>query len=110
MKKETKKSKTEFSGTAVGALIENLESQFRVFGEKLGTLEDKLDSTMGMVAKNREDITMLNIKTDGIKNDINKLSGKFVQIEEDIRVIKSDVRSIKDDFGKRLTHLEATLK
>lgn len=100
MKRETKKSKSEFTATEVGVLIEDLKSQFRVFGDKLKGLEDKLDSTMGMVAKNREDITMLNINVSVIKDELTKINGKLAKIEEDIRIIKAD-------FGKRLSRLEA---
>lgn len=101
MKKETKKSKSEFTATEVGALIEDLRSNFRVFGDKLKGLEDKLDSTMGMVAKNTEDITMLNINVMVIKSDLTKIKGKLAKIEEDILVIKCD-------FSKRVTALEAS--
>ncbi len=103
MAKNTKKpkpAKTAFTATEVGALIEDLRSRFKVFGEKLNSVDDKLDATMGMVAKNREDITMLNLRTIGIKGDITKINGKLAKIEEDLRIIKTD-------FDKRLTRLEA---
>jgi hypothetical protein len=89
-----------------GVILEKIYSEFKIFGEGLAGLREKVDTTMGMVAKTREDITMLNMRTDGIKSDINKISGKLVQIEEDIRMIKNDIRTIKEDFGKRIAHLE----
>lgn len=109
MKKDSKREKTTFTAREVAVLIEELRSQFRVFGEGQSALRDKVDTIMGMVAKNCEDIVMLNMRTDGIKTDINKINGKLVQIEEDIRIIKNDIRSIKEDiktFDKRISHLE----
>jgi len=55
---------------------------------------------MGMVAKNREDIAMLNLRVSGIKDDLTKMNGKLAKIEEDIRIIKTD-------FNQRLIHLES---
>ena len=103
MKKETKKSKATFTSTEVGVIVEDLRSQFGIFGDKLKALDDKLDSTMGMVAKNTEDITMLNLNVSVIKSDLTKINGKLAKIEQDVGVIKSD-------FGKRLTALETSLK
>jgi peptidoglycan hydrolase CwlO-like protein len=81
-------------------ILEKIYSEIKVIVEGQGALRDKLDSTMGMVAKNREDITMLNIRVSGIKDDLTKMNGKLAQIEEDIRILKTD-------FAKRLTRLEA---
>jgi peptidoglycan hydrolase CwlO-like protein len=81
-------------------ILEKIHSEIKVISEGQSLLRDKLDSTMGMVAKNREDITMLVLRVSGIKEDINRIDGKLAKIEEDIMTIKTD-------FGKRLTHLEA---
>ena len=110
MKKELKKSKTAFTATEVGVLIEGLRSQFRVFGEKLKTLEDKIDTTMGMVAKNTEDITFLKITGEGSKYELTKINGKLAQIESRLAKVEEDMGVFRSDFGKRLTALEVSLK
>ncbi|MCX5703948.1 MAG: hypothetical protein NT066_05625 [Candidatus Omnitrophica bacterium] len=100
MKKEPK-DKEHNKDREFSVILEKIHSEIKVIIEGQNALRDKLDSTMGMVAKNREDITMLNIRTGGIKDDLTKMNGKLAQIEEDIRIIKSD-------FSKRLTALEAS--
>ena len=101
--KKGPKNKEYNKGREFAVILEKIHSEIKVIIEGQNSLRDKLDGTMGMVAKNREDITMLNIKTDGIKDDLTKMNGKLTQIGEDIRIIKSD-------FGKRLTTLEASRK
>ena len=64
MKKNTK-AKTTMTANEVAVLIEDLRSQFKIFGEDLSEVKTKLN-------------TMVEV--------------------------------IKSDFGKRLTHLETTLK
>jgi septation ring formation regulator EzrA len=100
MKKEPHKDKTTMTAREVAVLVEDFRSQFRTFGEKLKSIDDKLDSTMGMVAKNTEDITWLRMLYETTKQDITKISGKLAKIEEDLRIIK-------EDFSKRLTNLES---
>ena len=109
MKKPANKTREHNSDREFAVVLEKIYAEFKTFGEGLAGIKDKLDSTMGMVAKNMEDITMLNIRSDVVKNDVTKINGKLAQIEEDIRIIKNDTRSIKEDikvFDKRLTHLE----
>ncbi|MFH1645631.1 MAG: hypothetical protein ABIB11_04340 [Candidatus Omnitrophota bacterium] len=98
-----------FTPAQVGALIERLEGQFKLFGEKLDSLGDKLDSTNGMVARNKEDVTMINLNVSGIKHDITKINGKMAIMENDIRVMKTDITEIKDNVkthNTRLTRVE----
>lgn len=100
MKKETKKLKEFDKDREFAVILEKVHSGIELLGEGQDALRDKLDSTMGMVAKSREDITTLNIRTAGIKDDLTRMNGKLAKIEEDVRIIK-------EDFSKRLTHLEA---
>lgn len=100
--KDKKINKTdEFSkGREFAVILEKIYTEIKVISEEQAALREKADITMGMVAKNTEDITMLNISMSVLKGDLLKINGKLAKIEEDIRIIKSD-------FGKRLTHLEA---
>jgi predicted translin family RNA/ssDNA-binding protein len=101
MKKKPKKSKEFDESREFGAVLEKIYSDIKIISEGQSVLRDKLDATMGMVAKNVENITMLNIRTSGIKDDLTKMNGKLTHIEEDLRIIKSE-------FNKRLTLLEAS--
>ena len=103
MKKNTGKLKEFDKDREFGVILEKIYSEVKVISEGQSLLRDNLDSTMGMVAKNREDTTMINIKTSGIKDELTKINGKLSKIEQDIMIIKSD-------FGKRLTELEEAAK
>ena len=100
MKKEINKPKKFDNEREFAVILEKIYSEIKIISEGQTALRDKLDSTMGMVAKNTEDITMLNLRVSNVKDELAKMNGKLAKIEEDIRVIKTD-------FGKRLTHLEA---
>ena len=100
-KKAKTSSKTSFTAREVATLIEDLHTKFGTVAEQLESLADKVDATMGMVADNKQTLTMHGIRLSGIEDEMKKIKGKLVKIEDDVRVIKSD-------FGKRLTHLEVS--
>jgi archaellum component FlaC len=54
----------------VRVILEEIRSQFKVFGEGLKGINEKLDSTIEMTAKNSEDIEMVKIDVKEIKDDI----------------------------------------
>jgi uncharacterized membrane protein len=99
MKKETKKTKEFSKERKFTVILEKVYAEIKLMGEGQNAIKDKLDSAMGMIARNTEDITMLNMSVSVIKSDITKINGKLAQIEEDLRLVKNE-------FGKRLTQLE----
>jgi peptidoglycan hydrolase CwlO-like protein len=84
--KKNSKNKTTMTAGEVAILVEDLKSQFRVFGEELKTLNSKVDGVATNQAETLERVTLLEITS---------------------RKIQADIAEIKTDFGKRLTHLEA---
>ena len=94
MKKETK-GKAINKDREFAVILEKVYSEIKVIAEGQSALRDKLDSAVGMVAKNTEDITMLNLNVSVIKGDITKINGKLAHIEESIR-----------SFDKRVSALE----
>ena len=94
-----KKTANKTTDREFGVILEKIHSEIKIIAESQSLIRDKLDSTMGRVAKHVEDITMLNINVSGIRDDITKIYGKLAKIEDDISLIKSD-------FGKRISHLE----
>lgn len=100
MKNGLKKSKTAFTATEVGVLIEELRSQFRAFGEKLSAVSNKVDMTYEELGRQKEEIFI-------IKADIRVIKAEIEAIKIDLRLVKKDIAEIKEDLGKRLTHLEA---
>ena len=95
-----KKTKEFDAARETGVMLEKIYNEIKIISEGQASLRDKLDATMGMVAKSREDITMLTINISTIKDELTRINGKIAKIDADIAVIKND-------FGKRLTHLEA---
>jgi predicted translin family RNA/ssDNA-binding protein len=98
--KEANKSKEFSKGREFAVVLEKIYTEIKVISEGQTALREKLDSAIGMIAKNTEDITMVKLQIFAMKDDITKINGKLAKLEEDIRVIKSD-------FGSRLTRLEA---
>ena len=82
--------------TKVGALIEDLRSQFRIFGDGLKMLDEKLTS-----------------KIDGIATNQAKTLERVTSLEITVRKIQADISEIKTTLEKhdtRLIHLESAAK
>lgn len=94
MKKQAKKDK--FSTSEVGALIDQLRGEFKVFGESLSDLREKFDALTGMVAEHEEKSTWSRLEIGTIKGDLTKINGKLARIEESTRSIKDNLKSKVD--------------
>ena len=62
MKKKINKSKEFDREREFAVILEKIHSEIKVITEGQAALRDKLDATMGMVAKNSEDITEISIR------------------------------------------------
>lgn len=94
------------TATEVGVLIEDLRSQFRIFGEKLDALESKYDSKFETLESK---VGGLENKIDGIAANQARTLERVTSLEITARKIQSDVTEIKEalkDHAKRLTHPE----
>ena len=92
MKKDTK-DKSMMTAREVAVLIEDLRSQFRIFGEQLNAVENRLENKIGGIAANQA-----------------KTLERVTLLEITARKIQTDITEIKETFkthDKRLTHLEA---
>ncbi len=107
MKKRAKKE-DKFSVREVSVLIEDLRSQFRVFGEGLRDVREKLDTVTGIVAENSENITLLRIGVSATKDELVKVNGKLARIEESIRFIKDKLKSKVDRKNFELLEKKVT--
>ena len=83
----------------VAVLLEDINGKFDLLADGQKLLKEKLDATMGRVATHVEDITMINIRVSGIKDDTHKINGKLATMETDISALKSDVGTLKSDVG-----------
>jgi len=97
MKKDSPKKAAPDREFAV--ILEKVYSEIKTLGEGQSALSEKLDGITGMVAKNTEDISWqkleLGMKYDKINTELNKINGKLVRIEDNLKA--SD---------KRISHLE----
>jgi hypothetical protein len=62
MKKENKETKNTMTAREVAVLIEDLRSQFRIFGEGLTALREKVDSIANALANVIERITTIELR------------------------------------------------
>ncbi|MBU4457405.1 MAG: hypothetical protein KJ902_01545 [Candidatus Omnitrophica bacterium] len=95
MKKRAKKD-DKFRSTEVGALIEDLRGQFKVFGEGLNDLREKVDTVTGMVGQEAEKSTMSRMDIMVLKNTVTQINGKLAGIEKDMRLIRDNLKSKVD--------------
>jgi uncharacterized phage infection (PIP) family protein YhgE len=102
MKKRVKKD-DKFTVTEVGALIEDLRGQFKVFGEglidlreKFDTLAGKVDTLTGIVAREAEKSDLFRMRIVNLENTVTQINGKLARIEEDIRLIRNNLASKVD--------------
>ena len=93
MKNKPDKDKTTMTTREVAVLIEDLRSQFRIFGEQLKAVENRLEN-----------------KIEGVATNQAATLERITSLEITARKIQADIVEIKTDFGKRLTHLETSLK
>ena len=109
MKNHPKEDK--FTVTEVGTLIEELRSEFRIFGEDLISVKNDVGSLKEMVAENTEKIAVLEIAARNMatKSDLAILAAKIEKLIESIdKLIKT--KTDREEFitlEKRVSALEA---
>lgn len=94
-KNDTSKEKTTFTAREVAVLVEDLKSQFRIFGDELKTINKRLEGIETTQARMWEKLTQIDLR--------------LIKVESDIATIKQDIAYIKEDlktFDKRISHLE----
>ena len=84
MKKDVKKE-DKLGTREVSVLLEDLHSQFRIFGEGLSDVREKLDSVRGMVAAHEEKSTWSRLEIGSIKNELVKINGKLARLENGLK-------------------------
>ena len=88
MEKNLKKPKSTFTATEVGAIVEDLRSQFRAFGDELKSITRRIEGIETTVARTWEKITEIDLR--------------LIRVEKDIAEIKTTLKG----HSERLAHLE----
>ncbi len=70
--------KTTFTAREVAVLVENLENQFKLFGEKIQSIDDKIDGIPINQARTLERITIIEIKNI-LKSRVDPADFKIIQ-------------------------------
>ena len=100
MKNKGNKDKTTMPAREVAVLIEDLRSQFRIFGEQLKAVEERLGSR----------IERLENRVEGVATNQARTLERITSLEITSRKMQVDIAEIKETFknhDKRIAHLEA---
>jgi chromosome segregation ATPase len=95
------KSKS-FTPAQVGALIESFKADFRIFGEKLKSLDEKVESIAKNQAYTLERITTIELKIVSIEERLKKLEERLSKVEEEIIEIKREIKEIKAKLDRKV--------
>ena len=93
------KKKKNYSGNEVGTILEEIKSDFKIFGESLSDVEKKGDATFEAVGKLQEDVTTLKDDVSTLKDDVSTLKDDVSTLKDDVSTLKDDVSTLKDDMG-----------
>jgi hypothetical protein len=99
-----KKSRPSFTATEVGTLLEELRADFRLFGEKLEGVEEKLTGRIEGVEEKLTD------RIEGVEEKltdrIDGIAANQAKTLEEITAIRIRLTRIETNFEKRLAALE----
>ncbi|TSC53747.1 MAG: hypothetical protein LiPW39_79 [Parcubacteria group bacterium LiPW_39] len=93
------KKKKNYSGNEVGTILEEIKSDFKIFGESLSDVEKKGDATFEAVGKLQEDVTTLKDDVSTLKDDVSTLKDDVSTLKDDVSTLKDDVSTLKDDVS-----------
>jgi len=82
----------------VEIMLEDIRSDFKVFGEGLNDVRRELGEVKGTVALILEDIDEIKSDIVEMKSDIVEMKSDIVEMKSDIVEIKSDIVEIKSDI------------
>lgn len=109
--KDFDRSKKAISKDKTAVILEDIRSQFAVFGESLGSVSDKIDKLeVGQEVLN-EKVDKLETRVDSIDTTLKTVDEKLIRIEDNVVEIKHKLSEKVDleDFQKlemRLIKLE----
>lgn len=120
--------KSSFTSTQVGVLIEDFQSQFKVFGEKLVSMQDQLNTVIVNQGHMWEDIARINQRLNSIEQRLDTIEQRLAVLEQEVLEIKQEILRLKkeiigneskaaceinlrlEQFEKRLVVLESRIK
>lgn len=91
---KTSKQKDQYT-----VVLENLRSDFKIFGEKLQLTEEKFEKRFDE-AENR---------FDKVENRFDNIENRFDKVEEDLDTIKTELSIIRNDLKEKVSREEFKL-
>ena len=83
-------------------VIEEMRSDFRIFGEMLDHVKKKGDATFDELGKVKQDVTTLKQDVSEIKDEMKIMNGRIENIEEEVRALRKDFDLMKEEMVKGL--------
>jgi hypothetical protein len=99
MEKIAKEEIKEMAKDIAAVVAEDLQSQFKVFGEQLSDVEKKVD---GLTEK----VDLLTEDMDFVKGEVVEIRKRFKETDEDL--VKKADKTVTDDHETRIIKLENT--
>ncbi len=106
----SKKSKESFTAMEVGAILEDLRSQFRTFGEQLQATNRHLDVIEAEVARQAERLTMVELRLTSIESRLTDVESRLTDVESRITDVESRLTQVESrlhEVESRLTNIES---
>jgi predicted nucleic acid-binding Zn-ribbon protein len=104
----TKRTKSEENRDQYTVVLEDLRSQFKVFGEGLQAVRKKGDETFEAVGELKEDVAVL-------KEDVTVLKQDMQEVKEELHLIRNELKEkvSRDEFlalEHRVSRLEKSAR
>ncbi|MDZ4846744.1 MAG: hypothetical protein SH857_14480 [Chitinophagales bacterium] len=80
------------------ALLEDVNSNFRVFADNLTIVRDKVEGLSHEMGIVKEYITGIKISQELLREDVSTLKENVSTLKENVSTLKEDVRTLKVDF------------
>lgn len=99
---------TEQEKDYVAAILEEVRSNFRAFGESLEFVRQRSDATFEEVGRIREELSLMNGRLDAIEREVRSIRGELNEMKK-LLTQKADIDYIKK-LEQRLIRVERHLK
>lgn len=82
----------------VGALLEDIHSNFKLFGENQDIMQGRLGGLSKEIGLIKEDVTEIRIRQLSMEDRQSRMEKDIVDIKIDIKEIRAEIKSIKSEI------------
>ncbi len=102
----TKRTKSAEDRDQYTVVLEDLRSQFKVFGEGLDAVRKKGDETFEAVGELKEDVAILKEDMRDVKQDVSQLKVEVSELKEDMLEVKEELHLIRNELKEKVSRDE----